>query len=337
MQNEYIIIYGYNELTINTIKTYFNNNKKNILLIEPFTTYIDEINNLQKQYNFKLVKKVLVPENKLIETCVYENTENQFYLTKINNYKKKHKVFGTSLDNIIKEYDIDYIHNIYINLEIDNFKNLLDKWCSFNYLIERITLPLTINQKLMNNLFFTFYQENISLNKNESLDFYYMHYFHKNLQIKRKNVILYNTVQNENDKSYKFIQKYKIKKYNLEIFENHEYIYDKILYNLENIFNNYKEIEHVDIIIQFNSDYYNKNDYFQINYEIEDALLYVNKEYDIIYSNKNCMHMLYEIIKSKYFINYIEEQKQKKAKLFKFFSKRLFYEYIGKIFKIVEI
>jgi hypothetical protein len=164
-----------------------------------------------------------------------------------------------------------------------------------------------------------------------------MHYLHKNLKINNKNVLLYNIQKKENDKFCKFIQKYKIKKYNLEIFENHEYIYDKILYNLENIFNNYKEIEHTNIIIQFNSNYYIKNDYFQINYEIEDALLFVNKEFDIIYSSKNCMHMLYEIIKSKYFKEYIDEQKEKKTKLFKFFSKRLFYEYISKIFKIVEI
>jgi hypothetical protein len=332
----HIIIYGYNDLTLNIIKKYYNTHKNiEIILIEPFTTYIDEINSLQKQYNFKLVKKILIPDNKLIETFVHENSEKEFYLTKINNYTKRHKVFATSLDNIIKEYDIDYIHNIYINLNIDNFKNLLDKWCNFNYLIERITLPLFINQKLINNLYFTFYEENISID--ESLDFYYMHYLHKNLKINNKNVLLYNIQKKENDKFCKFIQKYKIKKYNLEIFENHEYIYDKILYNLENIFNNYKEIEHTNIIIQFNSNYYIKNDYFQINYEIEDALLFVNKEFDIIYSSKNCMHMLYEIIKSKYFKEYIDEQKEKKTKLFKFFSKRLFYEYISKIFKIVEI
>ena len=72
-------------------------------------------------------------------------------------------------------------------------------------------------------------------------------------------------------------------------------------------------------------------------YPLQDNVVYVNKAFDIIYGTKNCMFMLYQILKSTYFTDYIEEKIKEKPSLFKIFSKRYFYDYIEKIFVLKEI
>ena len=71
-------------------------------------------------------------------------------------------------------------------------------------------------------------------------------------------------------------------------------------------------------------------------YPLKDNNIYVNKVYDIMYATKNCMYMLYQILKSTYFSDYIETKMEEKPIMFKIFSKRYFYEYISKIFIITE-
>jgi hypothetical protein len=118
--------------------------------------------------------------------------------------------------------------------------------------------------------------------------------------------------------------------------------HENIIQNLESIF--YKRIEDdneikvndLEIVIQFNQKYFSSKKTLQIMYPLKDNTIYVNKMYDIMYATKNCMYMLYQILKSTYFSNYIESKKQEKPIMFKIFSKRYFYEYIEKIFIITE-
>jgi hypothetical protein len=74
----------------------------------------------------------------------------------------------------------------------------------------------------------------------------------------------------------------------------------------------------------------------QIMYPIKDNTIYVNKLYDIMYATKNCMFMLYQILKSKYFTDYIKQKRSEKPKLFKIFAKRYFYDYLSKIFVLQD-
>jgi hypothetical protein len=71
-------------------------------------------------------------------------------------------------------------------------------------------------------------------------------------------------------------------------------------------------------------------------YPLKDNVLYINKLYDIIYGTKNCIYMLYQIIKSKYFSDFLELKKLARPKLFTIFSKLYFFEYISKIFVVKE-
>ena len=107
---------------------------------------------------------------------------------------------------------------------------------------------------------------------------------------------------------------------------------------MEIIFNKNENdiVSNLDIIIQFVPKYLSSNNTLQIMYPLKDNVLYINKVFDIIYATKNCMYMLYQILKSKYFTDYISEKQSDKKNLFKIFSKKFFYEYISKIFIIKE-
>lgn len=348
--NNCVIIYGYeNKIQISDILK----KNKNVILIEPTSTYIDEIIGLQKIYKFKLVKKLLIDKNQLSEIKVriedknicIDNLENKG--DKDNgNYKN---VYTTSLENIIKEYNIDIIENIYINKNVSNLNKLLDKWCSLNYLIKRITLKLInvqMSKNILNNLFFTFYDQHISLKDQDQdqLDFSYMYYINKKIDEQKPNILLYFMSKETNEEVLQY-NKF-IKHYNVDVVQNEtqncvqkqqQFVYEKISKNLEIIFEEKKEkLENIDIIIQFNKEFIKKKKFMEINFPIKDTILYINKEHDIIYSSKNCMHMLYDILKSEYFTEYIKEQKSKN-KLFKIFQKRIFYDYLKTIFKIIEI
>jgi len=113
--------------------------------------------------------------------------------------------------------------------------------------------------------------------------------------------------------------------------------HENIIQNLESIF--YKRIEKIndlEIIIQFNQKYFDSKKTLQIMYPLKDNTIYVNKIYDIMYATKNCIYMLYQILKSTYFSDYIQSKREEKPIIFKILSKRYFYEYISKIFIITE-
>lgn len=328
----YTIIYGFDKSVLDIIK-----NNENVILIEPFTKNIEEITKYQKQFNFEIVKKLLIPNTQFAKLNIYETTTSVFTLDKPISTKcfmKNHVVFCCNLESIIEEYDIYHIKNIYINLNISNLKDLFNSWIKFNNLIEKVTLPMNIHKKLLNILFFTFYEENILLNEN----FDYIHYIHKHLTLKTPKIILYDIYPNIDNLTElnKLIKRENLITYDRLDLDENLFLHEKLLFCLDKIFK-IENLNEIDIIIQFNSKYYDVNKFFNINYEIQDTILYINKEYEIIYSTKNCMHMLYEILKSKYFEEYINCEKEKRKKLFKFFYKRTFYEYIQKIFKIVEI
>lgn len=109
---------------------------------------------------------------------------------------------------------------------------------------------------------------------------------------------------------------------------------DELIFIMENESDDIDNGNNFDIIIQFNPKYFELNNTLQIMYPLKNNIIYINKMYDIIYGTKNCMYMLYQIIKSKYFSDYLDNKKSRNPKLFKLMSKRYFYEYIDKIFDL---
>lgn len=404
------IIYGYLD---NCLDKYQDSP---VILIEPRSDIIDILKkdilkkDITKNKNIILISKMLLEKDLMTESILYFNKEENKYFT--NNEKllvmgtnyfnvKKYKVFTTSINNIILQYNIQNINSISININVQNCNKILDSIIPFNHIISNIIISDTVkmfsdNCKLLENFY-----------KKENLTF-----THKNLNIKLPNIGMYincnGKIKNNKEISL-LIQQYKMnliimRKNNsfiipypesITIINNvhdvHSKIYhENIIRNFECIFNkdenikeNIKEILNfitvsnnqneenqqinentneindtdkidkidktnvinetgkidigdLDIIMQFNPKYFDTNNTLQIMYPLKDNILYINKVFDIIYGTKNCIYMLYQILKSKYFSDFLEVKKLAKPKLFTIFSKMYFFEYISKIFVIKE-
>lgn len=389
------IIYGYLD---NCLDKYQDSP---VLLIEPRSDIIDilkkDLKDITKNKNIILISKMLLEKDIMTESILYFNKEENKYFT--NNEKllvmgtnyfnvKKYKVFTTSINNIILQYNIQNINSISININVQNCNKILDSIIPFNHIISNIIINDTVNMfsdncKLLENFY-----------KKENLTF-----THKNLNIKLPNIGMYINGKIKNNKEISLlVQQYKMnliimrknnsfiipypesitiinndhdvhsKIYHENIIRNFECIFNKdenIKENLkfitvtnnqneqinENVNENVNEtnnqnqqiiktnkidIGELDIIMQFNPKYFDNNKTLQIMYPLKDNILYINKVFDIIYGTKNCIYMLYQILKSKYFSDFLELKKIAKPKLFTIFSKMYFFEYISKIFVIKE-
>jgi hypothetical protein len=331
--------------------------------------------NLQNS-NIIFIKK-LIGNDKVKECMLYCNNKTNIYDIDTNEYLgekidknvlSKEVVYQTTFREIINTYNIQNIRCLIINIDILNLNKVFSDLIVFNHIISKIKLK---KLEYSNNKFFeNFEMQKCDIINSKSENEYFM-FCHKNLNIALPSIAMYfsnfdnysNNIEkikllihqyqlklivSENDTSNNS-DIYKIKSYsdcvnNLEMCKrdklnrnNKTPYFEKIVNNLENIFEKSNiETDSVDIIIQFTPKFLNTN-IFQIMYPLRDNVLYVNKAFDIIYSTKNCMYMLYQILKSKYFTDYIEQKRTSiKDNLFNFFSKNYFYEYISKIFVIKE-
>ena len=384
------IIYGYIE---HCLDLYQESPNDYVLLIEPRGNVIDLLKKEKIGKNIVLISKMLSENDKMTESILYFNKEENEYFTKnkellVNgtNYFniKKYTVFTTSINNLILQYNIQNINSFSININIQNCNKILDNIIPFNHIISNIIIHPSVlffsnNCKII---------ENFNKDKENDLKF-----SHKNLHVKLPNIGMFFNGNLKNNKEITLlIQQYKMnliitkKKdsfivpypesitiINNNIYNTYSKIYhENIIKHLDCIFNNSNNsgnsdnsdnsinsdnsdnsvLEHnidnnlnninninisdLEIIIQFNPKYFDNNKTLQIMYPLKDNVLYINKLYDIIYGTKNCIYMLYQIIKSKYFSDFLELKKLARPKLFTIFSKLYFFEYISKIFVVKE-
>ena len=363
------IIYGYNPGCLDDI---LDSQGQLVILIEPRTDRIDQIQSL-KIKDFILIKKVLVKTNLLSETIFHYDKDRDIYFMKddglvINGTNlfniKKYKAYTTSMENIIKEYAIQNIHSLTININIKNCNEIIQSVEAYNHILSRIY----INKQIGN------YQCKILDDFYSKVLDQYITFTHKNLHIELPKILVY-FYESQNKKLKEMtllMQQYKmalvpclLSKSSVNVInklqdsvivpypESIKYIdtgnwllkpskiyYENVINNLACIFDSDtlpSNSSELDIIIQFNPKYFDSKNTLQIMYPLDDNVFYINKVFDVIYGTKNCMFMLYQILKSKYFTDYIEEKIAEKKSLFKIFSKRYFYDYISKIFIIKEI
>lgn len=352
------IIYGY---TPNCLE----NQDSPVLLIEPRSYYIDLVKK-QNNKNIILISKILVAKDTCREINIYydENDVNdcntKYYITNGNgvNYKR-FRGFSIGIEDIILQYKIQNITSFTININIDNCNEILDSIVPYNHIFSKIIVAENVSYfnkdgPVLNK----FYTEKSQLNS---------HYFiHKNLNIELPRIGMFlcdtKTISDLNiDKLEFFIHQYKINMLvnnedcknkilinypqSIDVLNNSsnkdtavsKIYYENVIQNLEQIFIRREGVcldaDALDIIIQFNQNYFSFKNTLQIMYPLKDNMIYVNKQYDVMYSTKNCMYMLYQILKSRYFTDFINS---KNKSLLKIFSKRWFYEYISTIFAIEE-
>lgn len=355
----FIIVYGFDDNIFNFIE-----NNTTIILIEPRKHIIDYLNNIggiktllstkNLNQNIILIKKCLTINANQNEMIIYENSLNNFIINDslINEidqdlkFYKKHNVFVTSLKNIISHYDIQNIKSIVINLNISNIYNVLQDIINYNQLISNIYIN--------NEIYFDYFKQHlnkskcilnnfIKLDSNSTL---FYHFEHKNLNITLPNIAMYcqdNNIHSQDIQN--LIKQYNITSihvdlpYNINTSKKSKIIIYEWLNNvLHTFFTSEKtntEKKH-EIFFIFNQKYLEKNKIFPILYPLQNDILYINKEYDIIYGSKNCMYMLYEVLNSDYFIDFINAEKTKRKNLFYIFAKNVFYNYISKIFVLKE-
>jgi hypothetical protein len=338
---------------MNTINEYVNQYVNiPIILIEPRKKELDQINmlkftNKQLYDNVIVISKLLYDDNKAREITLYADNDNNYTVTNTNKDFIKEKVFTTSLYNIVTEYKIQNIKSIVFNLNIDNIKNCLDNGYCFSHIITYIYVS---NETILERLKTTktmsefFIESKMEDNDKSNLETNLKVMEHKNLHIPLPKITMYiiDDIPNEiKDKFDLLVAQYNInvclhKTYTCKKAFNKNFvpIHDHIVSCLDDIFcrKDKKDTIEEDIIIQFNPKYLLKNEFFQIRYPLKNNMLYVYKDYDIIYGTKNCIHMLYQIIKSTYFTEHIDILKAKKKVTFNLFCKQYFYEYVHKIF-----
>jgi hypothetical protein len=347
---------------------YINKNCS-ILIIEPRNQYIDIVKKYiadTKPSNVKLVTKALLSTNKTTDAMLlyddkYSIQTPDLYINGSNINTKKQSVYTTSLPNIITEHQIQNIQEIVFNINIDNCNLILDSLKPFNHIVSYIKFHPDVSFEQNNSLLSDFF------NQKELYT-----YEHKNLHIELPKIGIY-FIEPIDAKSSKkaslFIHQYKmnvIHKDNLIEYPNSvdvvinkpekqsKIFHEVIIQQLDQIFEKeiHKEVNKdvtvtriewvdkfsssLDLVIQFNPKYLHHNNAIQIMYPLKDNIIYVNKQFDVMYATRHCMFILYQILNSDYFAEYITLKQTEKSSLFKLFSKRYFYEYISNIFVVKE-
>lgn len=337
MPKDVIIIYGIHD--IDDIENYLKLDFK-IYLIEPRKFFIDKIKYKFRSNNLVLISRGLTKSNTLSNNIFY-SVNNKYSFQKPNQlYYNKEQISVTSLLNIIKEYHLQNIKYFYINLDVDNLSDILESIKDFEHIVSKISFHSDVVSANKNIIYDKL--TNFKISNDETTNSYIVH-INKNINIPIPKICLYNNVQ-ENVISKLDNYNLFINQYNIDILKHDSYrkrstfYFEWLCKRLEDFFVHQTELdEKYDILIQFNPKFFENKDMFKIYYPIKDNELYLDKNLDIIYSNKNTMYMLFQILKSKYFTDYLEEKKLEKPSLFKLFEKRYLYEYISKIFVIKNI
>lgn len=353
------IIYGYVDNCLDDCQD------SPVLLIEPRSNYIDKIRKLDLN-NITLISKALVEKNINKETLMYYDKETERYWLKDNFINstdlcnvKIYNVYCTTIENIIIQYKIQNVKTFTLNLNIENCNEILESITPYNHIFSKIIINKSAcyfnrNNKILNNFYlendFVFSHKNLNIDLPKIGMYFLNEYENKDIDELRFLIRQYkmNIIINKNEK-HKIIIPYpeSVKILSQQTTQQNKksvskIYYENIIQNLESIFCKQTidddielKVNDLEIIIQFNQKYFGSKKTLQIMYPLKDNTIYINKVYDIMYATKNCMYMLYQILKSTYFNDYITLKNGRPA-LLKIFAKRYFYDYISKIFVIHE-
>lgn len=361
------IIYGYTDNCLDDI-----DQGSPVLIIEPRNEFIDKIRSLSN-YNVILISKVLTHKKSFQETILYYKKEDDIYWLQddnslsVNGFNmfniKKYTTYTITLEDIISQYKLQNIKAFIVNLNITNITQILDSLSRYNHIVSNICIKTKIqneckivvyyNKQGDDNLGFKYVHKNLNvelpciamyfLNANEKLNSDELHLL---ISQYKMNIIITNKQETPNTdqmiivpypESVQIIKQEPLANTKLSkiFFENIVNTLD-VIFSKQSASDSVIQIDNLDIIIQFNPKYFTNNKTLQIMYPLKDNTIYINRLYDIMYASKNCMYMVYQIIKSKYFTDYIDSKRQERPGLFKIFAKRYFYDYLSNIFVFKE-
>jgi hypothetical protein len=345
MKKHYHLLYGYNrdnflELLANQQNQ--TNEKENIIIvIEPRGQYIEEFKKEFKIKNNVILESKLIWGDKLKLKCDLYKKDNVYSIDLVHNYQKRENVFCTTLTNLIEKYNIQNISNFIISWNLLNLDTLLKEFFLYHHFISNVELQKDIQFDIFNSF--------IENQKKDSK----ITYVNRNLDIDLPNICLYTI-----DYPLTSINKPKllqmVKQYEIEILNENEIIpceeiqniiesdglTSKEKFNIRMIPDRIESIikkKYYDIIIQFNTKYFNLKPFFQLMYPLKENILYINQGLDIIYGSGKTMYKMYEMMYSEKFKEYINSKREQKGKVYHFFEKRYFYEYLLSKFQTISV
>jgi hypothetical protein len=155
---------------------------------------------------------------------------------------------------------------------------------------------------------------------------------HKNVDIPHPKVLMYLTgkVPLHLQKTFDLL----VSQYNIDVLHKTTELSRTTLYDMWCSVG--EAIDHsnsdYDYVFQFNPKYLLQNKTFRLLYPVQDGTIFLNREFDIIYTSKATMCMLYQIIRGEHFQNYIEvSQRGRPAGIFRLLHKRFVYDYLARM------
>lgn len=335
-----VLMYGFDENAVTKLTNDHDSIK--IYIIEPRKTLIDHIRQSTYYNNHQSV--VLIPKG-LIGENIYKEIKLSSLLPIVDSSHNE-KCFCTSLCELIMSYKLQHIDQIIFNIHPQNLQAVLDNATPFTNVVRQIEFTNDLNDNLECDFLKTFEKEGTKyVNKGSQKKILVMFSPQHSATIELKKfksfVEQYNMFYMSNDGQ--FVTPEQIngfdfetqkclmpKKQTIPMF--HHILTERLKQYFESSF---KNDVIVDYIVFFNNAYLRSHYSFNINTSLTETQIYLEEEFDIIYATKNCWYMVYQILCSKAFEEYIEEKSIGKKALVKILCKRWTWEYLKKLFVVV--
>jgi hypothetical protein len=346
MKKHYYILYGYNrEIFLDIYTTQIIKKEKQfesvLLLVEPRGHKIEEFKkDFKTSANVILESKLIVSGKLELIQNLYKNNE-VYSIEAMTEYEKKEQVYCINFSKLIENYNIQNICNFIITFNLLNLDDLLKEFFMYQHFVSAVQLRNTIKFDLLNSFIESSRDQNT------------IYYTNRNLDIDLPNICLY-IIDYPDTQINKTKLLQMVKQYDITILNNEELvecesaceliennlIKSKEKFNISMLQNNISSIikkKYYDVIIQFNTKYFQSKPCFQLMYPLKENVLYINQGLDIIYGTGRTMYKLYDMMYSENFKEYINLKKQQKGKVYHFFEKRYFYEYLLKQFTTITL
>lgn len=319
MKIEKTIIYGFSDNSFITSLL----KQKDTILIEPRKHILDTLQPIAGT----LIKKGIYKD--ITETTMHANSSRIYsFNCELKDETRRERVFTTSIYDILLQYPIKEIRSFIFNIEISNLYEILTDLSVFNHIVSRLVFLKNthIKHPILNNFILSDQDET------------FVTYTDKNINVSLPKIFMYDFgkhLKHNTDAKNMFTQQYNIREILIPKLIKNKQFHDSVLEILTFFFQT--ECTGCDIIVINNNDFFSsKRVMYPIYYPIQEDFIHLLKEFDIIYGGKSTMFLLYQMLLSDDFSEYLDLQ-VKQRPILRYNSKRVFYEYIEKIFKVQNI
>lgn len=341
MKKRYCILYGYDrDIFLNITTNQQNDNTEHeenvIIIVEPRGQYIEQFKKEFKVSQKVILEPKLIISDKLKLSCDLYKKDKLYSIDYLENYTKRENVFCTTFSSLIDKYSIQSISNFIITFHLTDLDTMLKEFFLYHHFINNVQLQKNIRFNISNGF--------VEVKGNENENGSSILYANRNLDLDLPSICMYIIDYPDNSiNKPKLLQM--IKQYEIELLHNDELVpFDEIeeLVESKEILTKEKfnirmipdKIENVikkkyyDIIIQFNTKYFQFKPFFQLLYPLKENVLYIDQGIDIIYGTGKTMYKMYEMMYSQEFKEYMTKKREQKGKVYHFFEKKFYYEYL---------